>query len=575
MKKRTRRLSIKAKILLGTNLILILLCVSMGLNFYWNMKKDMISMGIDQAKSAATIAARQLDIAALEELQPGDEEKDAYQQMVASLRDVKEACHVAFLYTLTTDGQKVYYGIDTDETDGHMKIGDEFEDTYEELRPVFEGTGYVQDYIDSTEDGELITVYLPMKDSQGQVMAVLGCDFDASVVVERLQKMLIGILQIAGAGIVVSVLLLSLIVNGVTRSLRTVNGKLFELVHNGGDLTQKLDIHTGDEMELIAESVNELLAYIRAIMIQISQNSNQLSKSTQIVAGELSDAGVNITDVSATMQEMSAAMEETTASLNHINETIVGVYGRTGEIYGKAEEGNSFAGEIQKRAEELRRRAVTEQQNAQHCAEEIEASVNEKIKQSRTVKEIDLLTENIIGITAQTNLLALNASIEAARAGEAGKGFAVVAGEIGKLASDSAEAASKIQQVSAKVIASVEGLAQEAEEMVRFMEKTALEGYRELLSVSEDYSQDAKSIHTIMTQFEENSKQLQQAVDTIKEAVEAVNAAVEESARGIVNTSEMSMELNGSVVDIGKEAEANQKIAELLNTEVNKFKLGQ
>lgn len=575
MKKRTRKLSIKAKILLGTNLILIVLCVSMGMNFYWNMKEDMVSMGVDQAKSAATMAVRQLDADALGNLQPGDEEKDAYKQMIASLRDMKDACHVAFLYTLTTDGQKVYYGIDADETDGQMKIGDEFEDTYEELRSVFEGKEYVQDYIDSTEDGELITVYLPVKDSQGQVIAVLGCDFNASLVVERLQKVLIGILQIAGAGIVVAVLLLSLIVNGVTRSLRTVNGKLYELVHNGGDLTQKLDVHTGDEMELIAESVNELLQYIRDIMIRISQNSNQLSKSTQVVAGNLSDAGVNITDVSATMQEMSAAMEETTASLNQINETIVGAYGRTSEIYGKAEEGNSFAGEIQKRAEELRRKAVTEQQNAQLRAEKMGASVNEKIEQSKSVEEIHLLTENIIGITAQTNLLALNASIEAARAGEAGKGFAVVAGEIGKLASDSAEAASKIQQVSAKVIASVEGLANEAEQMIRFMEKTALEGYRELLSVSEEYSQDAKSIHAIMTQFEENSQQLQQSVDTIKEAVQAVNVAVEESARGVVNISEMSMELNGSVDDIGKEAEANQKIAELLNTEVNKFKLGQ
>ncbi len=573
MRNRTRRLSIKIKILLGTILILMGLCLLLGVNFYLNMKQDMVALGVEQAKTAARVAVHQVDADILRNLKPGDEETGEYEQMLDSLRDMKASCHVAYLYTLSTDGQKVYYGIDTDETDGQNSIGDEFEDSYEELETVFEGEEYVQEYIDSTADGDLITVYLPVKDAQGQVIAVLGSDFDASSIVARLNQVIIRILQIGALGIIIAVILLSLIVNGVTRSLRSVNGKIYELVHSGGDLTQKLEVHTGDETELIADNVNELLEYIRSIMLRISQNSENLSKSTQLVAGDLAEAGMSITDVSATMQEMSAAMEETTASLNQINETVAGIYGQTKDIYNSAEDGSSYAAEIQTRAEKLRKKAVTEQRNAQLQAEEISASVNAKIEQSRSVEEINLLTENIITITAQTNLLALNASIEAARAGEAGKGFAVVAGEIGKLALDSAGAADQIRQVSEAVIASVEGLAREAQLMVEYMEKTALDGYRELLSASDKYRQDAESIHAVMTQFEENSEQLQQSVDMIKEAVEAVNIAVEESAKGIVNVSEMSMELNGNVDNIGKEADENQKIAELLNREVNRFKL--
>lgn len=573
MRNRTRRLSIKIKILLGAILILMGLCLLLGVNFYLNMKQDMVALGVEQAKTAARVAVNQVDADILRNLKPGDEGTGEYEQMLTSLREMKESCHVAYLYTLSTDGQKVYYGIDTDETDGQNSIGNEFEDSYEELRTVFEGEEYVQEYIDSTVDGDLITVYLPVEDAQGQVVAVLGSDFDASSIVARLNQVIIRILQIGALGIIIAVILMSLIVNGVTRGLRSVNGKIYELVHSGGDLTQKLEVHTGDETELIADNVNELLDYIRSIMLRISQDSENLSKSTQLVAGDLAEAGVSITDVSATMQEMSAAMEETTASLNQINETVAGIYGQTRDIYNSAEDGSSYAAEIQTRAEQLRKKAVTKQQNAQLQAEEISASVNAKIEQSRSVEEINLLTENIITITAQTNLLALNASIEAARAGEAGKGFAVVAGEIGKLASDSAGAADQIRQVSEAVIASVEGLAREAQLMVEYMEKTALDGYRELLSASDKYRQDAESIHAVMTKFAENSEQLQQSVDMIKEAVEAVNIAVEESAKGIVNVSEMSMELNGNIDNIGKEADENQKIAELLNREVNRFKL--
>lgn len=73
---------------------------------------------------------------------------------------------MAFLYTLSTDGQNVYYGIDTDTTEEKATIGETFECSYEELKPTFAGEKYVQDYIDHTEDGELITVYLPIQDQQ-------------------------------------------------------------------------------------------------------------------------------------------------------------------------------------------------------------------------------------------------------------------------------------------------------------------------------------------------------------------------------------------------------------------------
>ena len=213
-------------------------------------------------------------------------------------------------------------------------------------------------------------------------------------------------------------------------------------------------------------------------------------------------------EVSATMEQMSAAMEESTATLNQIGESMEEVYANINYISEKAETGNHYTKEIEEKAGKIYNYAQEEQEKAHVLVMDLADSVNEKIEQSKSVAEINLLTENIISITGQTNLLALNASIEAARVGEAGKGFAVVADEIGKLASNSAETAARIKQVSAQVIAAVESLALEAEKMLQFMEETAMEGYRKLLGTSQDYQESAQSIHDMMEKFTEDSERL-------------------------------------------------------------------
>lgn len=573
MKRKTRKLSIKTKILLVTILVIACLFLVLGVNIYQKIKADMVSMGVEQAEIAARMAVRQADGDIIAALKPGDEESEGYQSQLDALTGMKEDCSVAFLYTLSTDGQKVYYGIDTDDSSMKCEIGEEFECSLEELQPVFAGDRYVQDYIDYTEDGELITVYLPIIREDGSVAAVLGSDYDASVIVKRLADLRTRIIVICIVGIIAAMLALNLVIGGIMRGLRSVNNKIYELVHNEGDLTQTLDVKTGDELELMADDVNELLHYIRGIMIQISDNSGHLNDSTKAVFGKLTRAGENIMDVSAAMEQMGASMEETTASLNQLSKSVAEVYEHVSLISQNAAEGNSKTEVIAQNTEEIRRKTQTEQKDAYALAEELAAAVNDKIEKSKSVKEINVLTENILEITEQTNLLALNASIEAARAGEAGKGFAVVAGEIGKLASDSAQAAARIRQVSEAVITSVEELAAEAEKMIHFMEDTAMEGFRSLMSMSENFHTDAEEIHGIMERFAEGSAQVTQITQDIREAIEAVNEAVEENTKSVMNVSESSTELSESVEDIEKKADMNRQIAQQLEAEVGKFKL--
>ena len=260
-KRKTRGIGIRTKILFPTSIAIILLCVVMGLNSYQRIKEGLVAMGVEEAQMAAVISTKVIDAGLIAELSAEDVGGETYNTLLDAMFGVKKDCGIQYLYTLYTDGNKVYYGIDADDTENVNDFGSVFETPYQELESVFNGEMYVQDYIDSTDDGDLITAYMPLVDSSGKVVSIVGCDYDASGVVERLNLALARVIQISAVCLLLALIVLNFMVGKVIKRLRKVDGKIYELVHNEGDLTQTLDVHTGDEMELIAENVNELLRY--------------------------------------------------------------------------------------------------------------------------------------------------------------------------------------------------------------------------------------------------------------------------------------------------------------------------
>lgn len=574
MKTKVRRLGIRWKILIPATILIIAMCAVIGVNSYARIKTGMIRLGVEEAQMAASIAGSEVNGDVLARVGTDFGSTEEYQNILSALRQIQDICGIAFLYTLHTDDYaRLYYGIDTDDSTRQKQPGDTFEGEYAEFADVFAGKEYVQDYIDETEDGDLISAYLPIKDSSGKVAAILGCDYDASYVVDQIEDARNSIFRISGICLVITILILNIIVDRIMRSLNKVNRKIYDLVHCEGDLTKKMDIVSGDELELISENINALLEYIRGIMLNISQNSTQLGASAGTIAESLASANDNISDISATMEQMSAAMEETNTSLHQVDESVDFITQKIGSIAGKASGEQDAAVGILKKVQMIYENAKNDREKAVRQTAEMLGNMNERIQRSKAVEQIDTLVAEMINITEQTSLLALNASIEAARAGKTGSGFAVVANEIGSLAENSARAAESIQKVSQEVIQAVDELAGESEKIILFMNETATAGYERLLDNSLHYKNDVSHLSETMNDFAEESIGLNANINNIKKVVDDVSIAVEESAKGVVSVTEMVSDISMSMESIKGEAENNKEIAGQLETEVQKFKL--
>ena len=572
-KQKTRKLSIRSKILIPVLIIILIVSSGMGALMFVVGRWALINTGVEKSHLAADIASAMIDGSTIGEIGAGSDGTEVYQTQLAELREIKETCGILYMYTIYEENGNLYYGVDTDESSGQLKPGDAYDDEEEPILSALSGEDYVREYIVSNEYGDLISSYVPIYDESGKIVAALGCDYDASEVVSLVATIQMLTMICTVVALVVSAVFVTLFVNRIAKNIVIINQKIYDLVHNEGDLTQKLDIRSGDELELIGNNVNNLLEYIRTIMINISGNSTNLQGSSQEVFNNLRSAEMSITDVSATMEEMSAGMEETAASIVEITTAINGVYDAINEINEKAGASAAHAYEAMEKASGIYDDSIQSQANAKEKSSQISAAVADKIQKSKSVNEIETLTNSILNIADQTNLLALNASIEAARAGEAGRGFAVVAGEIGNLAQESAESASRIRQVSSEVIIAVEELAKVSEEMIAFVDETTMGGFQQLQDTAYGYKEDIHEMSSTMQDFTASCQELKSNMDSIKENIQAANIAVDESAKGISSVSELSVSITTSVSDIEHKANGNMDIANMLNQEVNRFKL--
>lgn len=310
-------------------------------------------------------------------------------------------------------------------------------------------------------------------------------------------------------------------------------GKLVESVKRSSDTI----FVSSDSINKMA---NETAAAVNEVAMTIDQIANGSAEQAQEIgsgAESLEELGANIEAINILTKEIGSISQDTN-SLSENGFNIVGI------LTGKTDETNDYSQKVMTVINEMNKSTV----------------------------EIGLITDTINSIAKQTNLLALNAAIEAARAGEAGRGFSVVAEEIRKLAEQSAAATKEIQSL-------VEKVKEKSMLAVVTMEdtKVAVDAQTKAVSETKDiFIKISKSIKAlkdgtleVLSAIEETNHQK----DEIVSRMQNISAASEEFSASTEEVSAATEEVTATMVEFSGTSSKLKKLVELLETEINKFKL--
>lgn len=371
--------------------------------------------------------------------------------------------------------------------------------------------------------------------------------------------------------VIVVLVSVHLIVTPVKKSSKELGDMVDEVNNAAADLTKRISVNQKDEIGSLVEGVNTFIEALQNVIAGIRDSSVHLNAAFAAVTDSVTSVNGNATDISAVMEELSATMEEVSATLANVNERVERAGQGMERISEQSEHILHYASEMQNRATQLENTAVTNKDTTSTMIQEILSTLQQAIENSKSVAEVNALTDEILNISSQTNLLALNASIEAARAGEAGKGFAVVADEIRVLADSSRETAGNIQQINAKVVTAVEELVKNSENIVTYINENVLKDYDGFVDSGHKYRADADYINEVMTSFTDSVDHLRQTMNEVVENVNDVSSAVEQGAEGVANAAENTTQLVGEMETIMKEIDdSNQNISDL-STQTNRF----
>jgi len=376
-----------------------------------------------------------------------------------------------------------------------------------ELRPldtqILEAMG-----IGKVEEGKRIYFqrYLPKRDRYETLVKKLGeiADKEALAMTRRADRTARQAFLQTVFFLLCGVVLVGIVVFMVTRDIGSRVNQTVQVLEAvaAGDLSQKLDLESGDELGRMASALNKTVSSMRSAFEDLEQASlresaladelrakvdrildvvrsaakGDLTRDVPVSGADaIGQLGEGLQSFLVTLRHDIATIAQAAEKLSNSSGQLTAVSRQMGR---NAEESSSQASAVAAAGEQVTNNiqsAATGTEQISESIREIARSTSEAAKVARAAvqmahsttstvaklgessQQIGRVIRVISDIAEQTNMLALNATIEAARAGEAGKGFAVVANEVKELARGTAQATEEISRSIEAIQADTEG----------------------------------------------------------------------------------------------------------------------
>ncbi|MCU0155794.1 methyl-accepting chemotaxis protein [Bacillus safensis] len=355
-------------------------------------------------------------------------------------------------------------------------------------------------------------------------------------------------------------------------SKRLSNLARFSKKVSEGDLRDKLQIQSDDEIGQVGKGFNTMIDSLRSLIGAVQTSVENVASSSEELtasAGQTSKATEHITlaieqfssgneSQNDKVELSSVELEEMNRGLQHMNESAESITASSIKSTDIAGEGGQL---VEKTASQMN---VIDQSVKK--AENVISALESKSK------DITQILGVINGIADQTNLLALNAAIEAARAGESGRGFSVVAEEVRKLAVQSANSAKEIENLIKEIVQDIDvsqevftAVNREVQSGLSFTEQTKV-SFHNIFEMTKEISDQLQTMNQTVVQLSKGSAH-------VSEAVREIADVSRESSANIQDIAASAEEQLASMEEISSSSATLSSMAEELRDLISKFKV--
>ncbi len=453
---------------------------------------------------------------------------------------------------------------------GNRIVGTDISD--EAWNTVQKGEVYETDNI-KVNGEDYVAAYVPIKDASGKVIGTVFAgepkkDVDAfisSKITVMILVTVVVLILIAVIGFIAA--------SRVAKSIEATEKVIMEL--SNGNLTVQLPkdiLKRRDEIGNMARAAEGLVEKLRSIIEDLLKSANTLTQTGDNLDTMADQSNKASEEISSAVEDISKgavaqAEEIQTASteIAGMGQLIEGIVENVGSLTNATNTMGVAGDTSMKTMDDLSTSNDKTTSAIKRISDQLEIT-------NQAVAKISDAASLITNITDQTSLLALNASIESARAGEAGKGFAVVATEIQKLAAQSDEAASEIQEIIATLqdeAAKTLQAMQETESLVNEQQMKLGDTKKCFGDVSSGIAVTRKNTDVIRG----TAASCDGAREQINDVISNLSAISEQNAASAQQTTASMQELNATINIMAATARDLKEIAVELNESMTFFKL--